>query len=330
MKFTIPDNFPVVYTEDHPALRPLRERGEVTLYSTRQESPAALIERLQGAVAAINVRAYSKFTDEVFAALADLKFLTVMGTGTDNIDLASATRHGVVVSNTPTAPTVSVAEHIVTLTLAITKNLVPMDQALKLGEWKHRPGIELRGKTFGFVGLGMIAAEVAPVMRVLGMRLIGWSLTHDPERARRLEVELVSLDDVLRQSDVVSLFLRASPKTAGIIGQHDLGLMKRSAYLVNGARGALVDEAALVEALRAKRIAGAAIDVYQTEPLPPTSPLLKLDNVVLTPHVAWVTDAGTDRMAHHPVDNILAYLDGKPQFVVNPDVLRTSVGEGRS
>src|SRR5262252_10196596 len=112
MRFAIPDNFPVVYTEDHPALRPLRERGEVALYSTRQESPAELVERLRGATAAINVRAYSKFTDDVFAALPDLKFVTVMGTGIDNIDLASATRHGVVVSNTPTAPTISVAEHI--------------------------------------------------------------------------------------------------------------------------------------------------------------------------------------------------------------------------
>src|SRR5207237_2638700 len=102
---------------------------------------------------------------------------TVMGTGTDNIDLASATRHGVVVSNTPMAPTISVAEHIVLLTLALTKNLVPMHQALKQGEWKHLPGIELRGKTYGFVGLGMIAAEVAPVMRALGVRLVGWRLT---------------------------------------------------------------------------------------------------------------------------------------------------------
>ena len=322
MKISIPDNFPVVYTEDHPALRPLRERGEVALYSTRQESPAELIERLRGATAAINVRAYSKFTDEVFAALPELKFVTVMGTGTDNFDLASATRHGVVVSNTPSAPTVSVAEHIVLLTLALTKNLIPMHQALMQGQWKHLPGIELRGKTFGFLGLGMIAAEVAPVMRALGMRLIGWSLTHDPARAQRLGVDLVSFEDVLRQSDVVSLFLRASPKTAKILGARELGLMKPTAYLINGARGALVDEEALVATLRDHKIAGAAIDVFQTEPLPATSPLLTLDNVVLTPHVAWVTDAGIDRMARHPVDNILAFLEGKPTFVVNPDVLK--------
>jgi D-3-phosphoglycerate dehydrogenase / 2-oxoglutarate reductase len=244
-----------------------------------------------------------------------------MGTGTDNIDLDAATRHGVIVSNTPTAPTVSVAEHTLALTLAITKNLVPMHNALKGGAWQHIPGIELRDKTFGMIGLGIIAAELAPVIKALGMRLIGWSLTHDEERAARFGVELVSMEDVLRQSDIVSLHLRASPRTAGLIGARELAMMKPSAYLVNAARGAIVDEAALYETLKDRRIAGAAIDVFRQEPLPADSPLLGLDNVVVTPHVAWVTDAGIDRMARHPVENILAFLDKKPQFVVNPAVL---------
>lgn len=318
MKFSVPDNFPVVYSDDHPALQPLRDRGEVIMYSTRLQSTAELIERMRGAAAVINVRAYSKFTPEVFDALPELKFITVMGTGYDNIDLAAAKRHGVVVANTPTAPTISVAEHTLALLLALTKNLVPMHQALRAGEWKHLPGIELRGKTFGMIGLGLIAAELAPVIRALGMPLIGWSYTRDEARSRQLGVDLVELDDVLRQSDVVSLHLRASARSTGIIGQRELALLKPSAYLINAARGALIDEAALVEALREHRIAGAAIDVYQTEPLPADSPLLTLDNVVVTPHVAWVTDAGISRMARHPVDNVLAFLEGKPQFVVNP------------
>ncbi|MBI2938837.1 MAG: hydroxyacid dehydrogenase [Chloroflexi bacterium] len=321
MQFAIPDNYPVVYTEDRAALRPLSERGEVTLVSTRHQSTGELVDRLRGAWGAINVRAYSKFTDEVFAALPDLKIVSVMGTGTDNIDLAAATRHGVVVTNTPTAPTISVAEHTLALTLAIAKNLVPMHAALKAGAWRHQPGVELRGKTFGMIGLGLIAAELAPAIRTLGMRLIGWSLTHDEARARRLGLELLPLDDVLRQSDVVSLHLRASGRTAGLIGRRELELMKPTAYLVNTARGALVDEQALFEALAERRIAGAAIDVFQTEPLPADSPLLQLDNVVVTPHVAWVTDAGVERMVRQPVENILAFLDGKPQFVVNPAAL---------
>ena len=328
MKFAIPDNFPVVYDEDHPALQPLRERGEVALFSTRPAAPAELIDRLRGATAAINVRAYSKFDAALFEALPEFRFLTVMGTGIDNVDLAAATAHGVVVSNTPTAPTVSVAEHTVALMLALTKNLVPMHVALKGGEWRHLPGIELRGKTFGLIGLGMIAAEAAPVVRALGMRLVGWSLTYDEARAARLGVELLEMDDVLRQADVVALLLRASPRTAGIIGRRELGLMKPTAYLINTGRGALVDEAALYETLKGRKIAGAGIDVFQTEPLPADSPLLTLDNVVVTPHVAWVTDAGIDRMARHPVDNVLAFLAGRPQFVVNPDVLNPSARHG--
>ena len=192
-----------------------------------------------------------------------------------------------------------------------------MHQALRQGEWKHLPGIELRDKTFGMLGLGLIAAEVAPVIRALGMRLIGWSLRHDEGRARRLGVELLPMDDVLRQSDVVSLHLRASPRTAGLIGQRELALMKPTAYLINTARGAIVDETALYEVLAAHRIAGAALDVFQREPLPADSPLLTLDNVLLTPHVAWVTDMGIARMASQPVENIVAFLDGAPRFGVN-------------
>lgn len=321
MKFVIPDNYPVVYTEDHPALAPLRERGEVVIHSTRHGGGQELIDRMAGATAALNVRAYSKFDETIFAALPKLRLISIMGTGTDNVDLNAATRHGVVVSNAPTAPTVSVAEHTIGMMLALTKNMVPMHLALKAGEWKHLPGIELRDKTFGFIGLGLIAAEMAPVLRALGMRLVGWSLTHDPARAERLGVELLEMDEVLRQADVVSLLLRASPRTAGIIGRRELGRLKPGAYLINTGRGALVDEQALYEVLAAHQIAGAAIDVFQQEPLPADSPLLTLDNVLVTPHVAWVTDAGTARMARHPVDNILAFLDGHPQFVVNPESL---------
>jgi len=324
VRFSIPDNFPVVYSEEHVALAPLRQRGDVMVHSTRHGTAAELIERLRGATAAINVRAYSKFTDDVFAAVPDLKFLTVMGTGTDNIDLSAATRRGIVVSNTPTAPTVSVAEFAIALMFAITKNLTPMHVALKAGDWKHIPGIELREKTFGFLGLGMIPHEMAPVLRALGMQLIGWSLSRDEARAAQLGVDLVDFDDVFRRSDVVSLHLRASPRTQQIVGRRELELMKPTAYLVNTGRGALLDESALYDILKERRIAGAAIDVYQQEPLPSTSPLLTLDNVLLTPHVAWVTDAGIDRMARHPVDNILAFLEGRPQFVVNPDVLTTA------
>lgn len=319
MRIAIPDNFPVFYGEDDPLLAPLRARAEVVLCSTRHSGEKELIDRMRGATAAINVRAYSRFTEEVFAALPSLRFMTVMGTGTDNVDLDAARRHNVLISNTPTAPTISVAEYTIGLMLAAARNIVPMHQALKAGRWQHMRGMELRGKTCGFVGLGLIAAEMAPVIRALGMRLVGWSLTRDEARAQRLGVELLELDDVLRESDVVSLLLRGSLRTEGIIGRRELGLMKKTAYLINTGRGLLVDEQALCEALREGRLGGAALDVYRVEPLPADSPLLALDNVICTPHVAWVTDGGTARMGQAPVDNVLAFLDGAPRFVLGTE-----------
>jgi phosphoglycerate dehydrogenase-like enzyme len=315
-RFVIPDNYPIFYSESDPLLAPVRTRGELVLHSTRHSGEAELIERLRGAHAAINVRAYSRFTERVFKEVPELRFVTVMGTGTDNIDLGAARRHGVVVSNTPTAPVVSVAEYTVGLMFAAVRHIVPMSVALKSGQWQHIRGMELHGKTFGFIGLGLIAAQMAPIIAALGMRLVGWSLTRDEQRAQRLNVELLDLDEVLRQADVVSLLLRASPRTQGILGPRELALMKPGAYLVNTGRGSLVDEVALCEALRTGRLAGAALDVFGTEPLPADSPLLGFDNVVCTPHVAWVTDAGTARMGKDPVDNLIAFLDGKPRFVV--------------
>jgi len=317
MRVAIPDNFPAFYTDDDPLLAPLRERAEIAVFSTRHGGESELIARMCGATVAINVRAYSRFSAEVFAALPQLRFLTVMGTGTDNVDLIAARQNNVVVSNTPAAPTVSVAEFTIGLMFAAAKNLQSMHRALQSGRWEQKKGIELRGKTFGFVGLGLIAAEMAPIIRALGMRTVGWSMTRDESRAGRLGVELLDFDDVLRQSDVLSLLLRASPRSHHIIGARELGLMKRTAYLINTGRGSLVDEAALHAALADHRIAGAALDVFETEPLPAGAPLAALENIIVTPHAAWVTDQGTSRMGRHPVENVLAFLDGKPRFVVN-------------
>jgi len=320
MRIAIPDNYPVFYSEQDPLLQALREQGEVVVCSTHHRSVLEeLIARMRGAEAVINVRAYTNFSEPVFAALPELRFVTVMGTGTDNVDLAAAYRHGVLVSNTPSAPTVSVAEYTIGLMLAIARNIVPMHRELQLGTWRHRRGIELRGKTFGFVGLGRIAEEMAPIVRSLGMRIVGWSLSRDETRARRLGVELLELDDLMRAADVVSLLLRDSPRTRGIIGARELALMRPTAYLVNTGRGSLVDEGALYSALREGRLAGAALDVFREEPLPPDSPLLGLENTICTPHAAWATDEGAARMAKDPVENVLAYLSGAPRNLVYPE-----------
>lgn len=321
MRIVIPDDFPPVY-QGHTELEALAAYGEVVLHGTKAAGSQELTERLRGAQALINVRAYSRFDADLLAALPELRSIAILGTGTDNVDLEAATRLGIVVTNTPGASTTSVAELALTLMLAAARHVAAVDRAVREGQWRHIQGIELRGKTLGLIGLGAIGREVAGMARALGMRVVGWSMTRDEERARKAGVTLVELDELLRTSDVVSLHLRASAQTAGILGRQELARMKPGAILINTARGALVDEGALTEALAAGHLGAAGLDTFVQEPLPADSPLLKLDNVVLTPHYGWVTAEASARLRQMPVDNLIAFFEGRPVNVVNPAVLK--------
>ncbi len=321
MRIVVPDDFPPVY-QGHDDLERLKPYGDVILYSTKAAGEGELIDRLKGAAALINIRAYSRFTAEVLEALPDLKLISILGTGTDNVDLEAATRLGIAVTNVPGASTVSVAELTIALMFAAARNVARADRAIRSGEWRHVQGIELRGKTMGVVGLGAIGQEVATMARALGMNVVAWSMTRDDQRLRRVGATGMELDELLRVSDVVSLHVRSSAETAGLIGARELSLMKPTAILVNTARGALVDEAALADALASGRLGAAGLDVFAQEPIPDGSPLTKLDNVVLTPHFGWVTDEATARLRQVPVDNLIAFFEGRPTNVVNRAVLK--------
>jgi len=316
----VPDDFPPVY-QGHHELDALSPYGEVVLHGTRAADRQELIDRLRGAEAVINVRAYSRFDAELLEALPDLRIISILGTGTDNVDLEAASRRGVVVTNTPGASTVSVAELTFALMLAASRYIPAEDRSVRKGEWRHLEGMELRGKLLGVVGLGAIGQEVASMARAFGLQVIAWSLTPDPERAGRVGARLVGFEDLLRSADVVSLHLRASERTRGLIGHRKLGMMKPGAILVNTARGALVDEAALAEALASGRLRAAGLDAFVQEPLPPESPLLRMENVVLSPHIGWVTAEASMRLRRMPVDNLIAFFEGRPTNVVNPAAL---------
>ena len=320
MKIVIPDDFPPVY-QDHPEAARLGEYGELVVHGSRATSEEELIERLRGAEIALNVRAYTLFGERVVAALPELRLVSVLGTGTDNFDLPACSRHGVLVVNTPGASTVSVAELTLALLFAVARHVALADRKLREGVWHHQHGFELRGKVLGIVGLGLIGREVARLGQALGMRVIAWSFHNDPERAAALGVEMVAIEELLRQSDVVSLHVRNSAETRGLIGRHEIRLMKPSAILINTARAAIIDEDALLDALRDGRLAGAGLDVFLQEPLPSDHPWAQLDNVVLTPHVGWVTHEATARLTSAPVDNVLHYLASNPTNVVNPAAL---------
>jgi phosphoglycerate dehydrogenase-like enzyme len=178
--------------------------------------------------------------------------------------------------------------------------------------------MELAGKTIGVIGLGLIGCAVGRIAAGLGMRVLGWSFREDAVRAKEAGATLVSLDDLFAQSDVVSVHLRNSAQARGLIGSREIGRMKRGALFVNTARGAIVDERALLEALRSGHLGGAGLDVFVQEPLPPDSPWLALDNVVLSPHAGAVTAEASERLAEWPIDNLFAWAAGTPKNVVNP------------
>jgi len=320
MKIVIPDDFPPVMAGSKELER-LKVYGEVILYETKSESEAELIERLQDAKAVINVRSYTVFNSNVLDSLPDLELVSILGTGTDNVDFEAARRNNVVVTNTPEASTISVAEHAIALMFSVARHTAFLDRKIRQGEWHHPLGFEIYGKTMGILGLGNIGQYAAKLAKGLGMNLVGWSRTYSQKRAEACGVELVEFDEVFKTADVVSIHLRLAPDTEGLIGERQLGLMKTSAILINTARGAIVDQDALITALEEKRIAGAGIDVFPEEPLSQSSPLIGMDNVVLSPHIGWVTNEASERLRQMPVDNIIAYFEGKPANVVNPEVL---------
>lgn len=318
IKTVIPDDFPICYGgPDHPTLLPLQAYGEVVCFSTRYADRAEFFRRIADAEAIINVRAYSTFDDEALAQAPRLKLISVQGVGTDNVDLAAATRRGVTVTNTPGVNSVSVAETALALMLDTVRGIALSDRRLRAGSWQHPASFELQGKTLGLLGLGAIGSHFARIAQGIGMKVVAWSWTADPERAARLGLELVERDDLFRRSDVVSVHLRNTPEARSSVGQHELGLMQRHAVLINTSRAPILDQEALVEALRAGRIGGAGLDVYLTEPLPlEQNPFKDLDNVVMTPHLGGVTDEASERSRSWPVDNIIGFLEGRPVPVV--------------
>ena len=241
---------------------------------------------------------------------------------TGQVDMAAATARGIVVTDSSGSGAAAI-EHTIGMIMAAVRRIPQEDRALRAGRWQTALGIELGGKTLGIIGLGKIGGKIAAFGRLLDMRVLACGLTLTPERAMAAGATMVPLDTLLRDSDVVSVNLRLSDKTRGFLGARHLALMKPTAFLINSARGPIVDEAALVAALRERRIAGAALDVYDHEPLPAGHPLMALDNAVLTPHSGFVTAETYASFFGGAVDQILAWLDGKtPPRALNPDARR--------
>jgi phosphoglycerate dehydrogenase-like enzyme len=305
----VPDDFPSVFdgSEAHERARAL---GEVRVNTERgAEVETELARRIGRARVAVNIRAYARFTESVFTACPGLRMISIWGTGTDNIDLAAAARHGVTVCNTPGANAYAVAEHAITLMLAVARKIPRIDREMRGGAWPREMLSQLYGKTLGVFGTGSIGARVAAIGSALGMQVLKWSARRDGQAAK---------DDILRRADVVTLHVRLTPATTGFISQREFGLMKPGAILVNTGRGPLVDRDALLAALRSGKIAGAGLDVFHDEPVKPDDPLLGCANTVLSPHNAGQTPEVRRDGLLRAIENVEQFLAGKPDNVVMP------------
>lgn len=284
-----------------------------------------LVEMLRE-VDAVMVGSRERYPRRVLEAAESLVTVAKLGIGVERIDLDAATDLGILVSNTPIAENfLAVAESAVGFILALAKNLKRGDRHARQGLWRQYTNTFLRGKTVGIVGLGRIGTRVADLLRPFEVRLLAFDPYVDPQRARAADVELVSLETLLRESDFVTLHTVTTDETRGLMGEAQFRLMKPTACLVNTARGALVDEAALARALRDGQLAAAALDVYEPEPPSPDNPLLGddlYDATLLSPHAAGMSQELVQRMPTVMVENCLAALRGDPpEFIVNPQVL---------
>lgn len=268
---------------------------------------------------------WQRVTPETLAGIERLATIARWGVGVDMIDLDACTERDVLVSITRDAVRRPVAEAILTYVLVLAKRVLHGDRLVRVGDWDEKggPGLGLRGKVLGTIGVGNIGAELVQLVRPLGFsRILAFDPYVDADEAGRLGVELVELAELLRDADFVCINCPLTPETRHLIGRRELDLMKPTAYLVNTARGPIVDEAALARALAEGSIAGAALDVFEEEPLPAASPLHSLDNVVLSPHaIAW-TDELVALNGSGACESVLAVLrGGVPRHVINTDVL---------
>jgi D-3-phosphoglycerate dehydrogenase len=312
----VPDDFPSVF-EKTPAHDRCRKVGDTKVYTARgADEEDELIRRIDSARVAINIRAHARFTDRVMEACRKLEMISIWGTGTDNIDLDAAGRHGITVCNTPGVNAFAVAEHAVALMLATARRIPRIDREVRGGAWPRDLLTQLLGKTLGVFGTGKIGARVITIARALGMDVLAYSARGDSAAVAALGARAASKEDICRHADVISLHLRLAPETRGFLGRREFAMMKPTAILINTGRGAMVEREALVDALTQNKLAGAGLDVFHDEPLKAGDPLLALQNVVLSPHNAGQTPEVIRDGLLRAIENVENYLAGKPTDVV--------------
>jgi phosphoglycerate dehydrogenase-like enzyme len=300
----------------------LNGRAEPVFFSEHLGDEEALVRALAEFEIICPMRERTWFPAALLKRLPKLRLLALTGMGVRHVDVACCLEQKILCCGSGSYSAAQTAELALALMLAGARDLVAGDAAIRAGRFQEGTGLgyALEGRTLGLIGVGKIGARVANYGRALGMRVLAWSPNLDEARAAAAGAEFVSKEHLLRESDVLSLHLVLSDRTRGVVGASDLALMRRGALLVNTARGALVDEPALLDALKAGHLC-AALDVYEQEPLPPAHPLRHAPHTVLTPHLGFSTVATFHSFYSQSVENVLAFLDGRPTRVLNAEVL---------
>ena len=301
----------------------LPDGTELQIFREHFADENAVAKGLQEFHVIMGMRERTPFPRSLLSRLPELRLLVTTGPVSASFDVRAATEMGIVVSATNNAgegPT----ELTWALILSLTKKILQEDRATRQGHWGTALGIGLKGKTLGLLGLGRIGSLVALVGHAFGMNLIAWSQNLTVQRATECHARLVDKDTLFRESDIVSVHLRLSDRTRGLVAAPEFALMRATAYLINTSRGPIVDEKALIDVLQRKAIAGAGLEVFDKEPLPKDHALLELPNTLVTPHIGYVNDDSYRTFYRDVVEDIVGFVSGKPVRVLNPEVLTAS------
>jgi D-3-phosphoglycerate dehydrogenase len=311
MKITVIDH---VYLTSEPIQR-LQTLGELEIHQEPPKTTEELKQRMK--TADIVITGWTNLTKDIIESAQNLKMISIWATTCHYVDLKTAKQKRITVTHVPSYATEAVAEHAFALLLAASRKLAVADRQVRSGmfDWRPLTGVELHGKTLGIIGTGAIGRRVAEIAKTFKMQILAYDKYPDAKKAKEFDMKYVDLQTLLGQSDCITLHVTLTPETEALIGKKEIELMKDGAVLINTSQGKIIDEAALVEALRSGKISCAGLDVFHEEPPAKDNPLFKLDNVVLSPHIGFNTVEAAKRCSDICVDNVAKFLEGRPQNV---------------
>ncbi len=322
------DDFRVAILDDFeklaatvPAYEKLKARAAVTVLRERLDSPEKIAGALGDMDAILLMRERTYLMEREIRLMPKLKLISQVGRTSKHLDLAAATGRGITVSGTPSDSGATTKELTIALILALLRKIPQVNQSMRQESWPPIPGQMLEGKTVGVLGFGRIGQEVARIVKAFNTRVMAYSRTLTADKAATAGAECATMETLLRESHIVTIHVPLNANTRGLIGEKELAMMKSGAMLVNTARGPIVSEAAIIKALESGRLGGVGLDVYETEPLPMDHPLRRFDNAILLSHRGYATVEILKERYQQAIENILAYLDGKPLMLLNPEVL---------